>query len=234
LFKLDWNIKIGDLLTTVTIVVSVIALLISWSKDRYTKQKEQADGVRASVALAIAKLDRWQTLQLSGFQELQPVFVETSEMLAKDFNIITARDHLWKSINAQRTKISGKILDEQIESAYIGLFSHFPAIRPLFLTTIAQLRATEEEVLGEFLENTQQDVMGFEKQQKGYTSAMLGNALRSSAEKSRAELEKKSSATMEPVREFLFQVMSKPDSEILTNGLTPQPKVIDRTDRKTR
>ena len=32
--KLDWSIKVSDLLTSITIVVSVIALLISWSKDR--------------------------------------------------------------------------------------------------------------------------------------------------------------------------------------------------------
>ena len=32
--KVDWSIKIGDLLTMATIIVSVVALLISWSKDR--------------------------------------------------------------------------------------------------------------------------------------------------------------------------------------------------------
>lgn len=220
--KLDWTIKIGDLLTTVTIILSVAALLISWSKDRYGRQKEQADRVRSSVAVAITKLDRWQALQLSSFQELQPLFVEASEMLARDFDVVVTRDFLWKSINAQRTRIAGKILDEQVESAYIGLFSHFPAIRPLFLASLAQLRVAEEEVSADFLEATQRDVLSFENRREGYTSAMLGNALRASAARSRAELERKTNRIMEPVREFLLRVVSMDDAEILTQGLVPK------------
>ena len=132
---MDWSIKIGDLLTMATIVVSVTALLISWSKDRDSRQKEQANQVRVAVGTAVAKLDRLQALHLSAFQELQPVFVDTGEMLTRDFNVVAARDFLVKSINGQRTKIVGKALDEHIETAYIGLFSHFPAIRPLVNTT---------------------------------------------------------------------------------------------------
>jgi hypothetical protein len=219
--KLEWTVNVGNILTTMTIIVSVIALLISWSKDRYTRQKEQADRVRSAVARTIAKLDRWQVLQLSAFEEVQLVFIETSEMLAENFDLVTARDYLWKSINAQRTKIAAKILDEQIETAYVDLFSHFPAIRKLFLDTLSRLNSAEKEVTLSFLKATQQDVLALEKVKDGYTTAILGNALRATAAKHSAEFEAITSKIMEPIREFLIRVVGKTDSEILTEGIAP-------------
>jgi hypothetical protein len=219
--KLEWTVNIGNILTMLTIIVSVIALIISWSKDQYTRQKEQADRVRSAVARTIAKLDRWQSLQLSAFQELQLIFIETSEMLVKNFDLVTARDYLWKSINAQRTNIAGKILDEQIQTAYVDLFSHFPEIRNLFLDTLSRLNNTEKEVMLSFLKATQQDVLALEKVKDRYTTALLGNALRATAEKHSAEFEASTSKIMEPIREFLFQVVGKRDREILTEGIAP-------------
>lgn len=217
--RVDWSIKIGDLLTMATIIVSVTALLISWSKDRDSRQKEQADQVRVAVGTAVAKLDRIQALHLSAFQELQPAFVDTSEMLTKDFNVVAARDFLTKSINGQRTKIVGKALDEHIETAYIGLFSHYPAIRPLFLDTLRQLKAAEEEVLGAFLDATQREVMALRERKDDYSGGELERKLRGLAAEHRADLERKTASILEPARTFLLQVMTKSDGEILTHGI---------------
>lgn len=219
--RVDWSIRIGDLLTMVTIIVSVTAMLISWSKDRDSRQKEQADQVRVAVGTAVAKLDRIQALHLSAFQELQPVFVDTAEMLAKDFNVVAARDFLSKRINGQRTKIVEKALDEHIETAYIGLFSHFPAIRPLFLDTLRQLKGAEEEVLGAFLDATQRELMALRERKADYSSGELERSLRGIAAEHRADLERKTASILEPARAFLLQVVTKSDSEILTRGIAP-------------
>ncbi len=224
MIRFDRTVKIGDLLTIMTIIMSVVVLLVSLSKDRDLKRKEQADKVRTSVAVAITKLDRWQALQLSVFQELQPVFVEASEMLAKDFNIVAPRDFLWKSINAHRARISGKILDEQIESAYVGLFSHFHAIREQFLITLNQLKQEEKKAHDHLLKATQRDILSFEEKKKGYQSAMLGDALRASAKMSEEQLEEGITRLMKPLRDFLLDVISKPDAEILTQGLIQRPR----------
>jgi hypothetical protein len=157
--KLERTIQVGDILTSLTIAISVITLVISWSKDRSTREAERADRVRAAAAKALTQLDRWQALHLSLYQELQPAFVETSEMLQDDFTMVKTRDYLWKAINAQRTRIIAKILDERIETAYIDLLSHFPAARSLFLDTFAQLQTVENEVTGRFLVAAQNEVL---------------------------------------------------------------------------
>jgi hypothetical protein len=136
-------------------------------------------------------------------------------MLQDDFNMVKTRNHLWKAITAQRTRITAKMLDEQIETAYVDLLSHFPAARSLFLDTFAQLKTVENEITERFLVATQNDVLSFKDRKQEYTTAMLGNALRSSAAQHSQELYARSNETIQPVRKFLFDVIVKSDRDIL-------------------
>lgn len=213
--KIDWSIKIGDVLTSLTILVSVCALIISWSKDRLTREMEQADKVRTAAAKALIQLDRWQYLNSSIYQELQPTFVETSEMIQDDFDLVKARDYLWKAIDNQRTQIASRILDEKIQTAYVDLLSHFPASRDRFLKVFEQLRSLEEDVSEKFMVASQNDVISFNGKQQNYTSALLGNALRKTAATHKDELSAKSAETIRPVRQFLFDVIAKSNKELL-------------------
>ncbi len=99
--QLDWSIKVGDILTTLTIIVSVAALVVTWTKDRNARETAQADIVRTAAATAITQLDRWQSLNSSLYQELQPEFITTSEMLSKQYDVTKVRDYLWKIISNQ-------------------------------------------------------------------------------------------------------------------------------------
>jgi hypothetical protein len=107
----DRTLKAGDVLTSLTIIVSVVALITTLTKERDTRTREQADRVRVAAAKTLAKLERWQSLQLSLYQELQPVYVDVSESLARRFDVVAARDYLWKQVNAQRVRIAARILD---------------------------------------------------------------------------------------------------------------------------
>ena len=135
--KIEWTIKASDLLTSLTIVVSVVALLVSWTKDQDVRTREQADKVRTAAAKTIAKLERWEAIQLSLYSELQPIYVEVSEGLAKQFDVVTSRDLLWKRINTLRVKIAARVLDEAVETAYVDLFAYHPSIRGTFQGVMA-------------------------------------------------------------------------------------------------
>lgn len=214
----EWTVKFGDILTSVTILVSVSALVFSWSKDRLTRETEQADRVREAAATALTQLDRWQLLNESLYQDLQPTFVKTSEMLQEDFDLTKARDFLWKEINRNRTQIKEKTLNEKIFTSYVKLLPHFPETRGQYISTLDQLRALEEEISGQFLEATQLDVMSAQKKKMNYTTARLGNALRTTALKYKDKLLSQSEEIIRPVREFLFQVIATPDQKILQGG----------------
>lgn len=213
--NIDKTIKLSDLLTSFTIIISVIALSISWSKDRITRETEMADRVRSASALALTKLDRWELQNLSLYQELQPTFVETSEMLSEEYNIIKARDHLWRRINEERTLIARKVLDEKIMTSYFDLLSHFPDTRKQFQTLFERLRIIEQEISDDFLVESQNNIRHFDGRRDEYTSAMLGNALRFTASKHKERFKKKTDIAIEPVRKFLFDVISKSNKDIL-------------------
>lgn len=217
---IDYTIKISDILTAVltflTIVISVITLAQSLSKDRYLRQKEQSDLVRSAAAKVLAKLDRLQAIQLSLFNTLQPIFIETSEILIKNSDVDEARDYLWKKVNSERTLITAKILDEQIETAYIELCSHFSDIRDIFTKALIQIEVAEEKVLADFLMALQQDVLSFENKQIDYTTAKLGNALRRTASHYSSCLKHKTNIIALPVQGYLFNVIAMSDEEILS------------------
>jgi hypothetical protein len=213
--QLDWKIKVGDILTSLTIIVSVAALVITWTKDQDTRQTQQADLVRSAAASVITKLDRWQALQLSLYQELQPEFVATSEKLAEEYDIIEVRDYLWKTISNERIQISSRVLEEHISTSYINLLAHFPDTRRQFLDMFQQLSEIEERISGSFLKQSQQDILAFEGKEANYTSAMLGNALRSTAAKHKEEFIRETSNAIAPVRAFLFDVIAKTNAQIL-------------------
>lgn len=215
---LDRTIKTSDILTSLTIILSVVALLISWSKDQESRVREQADQIRTAAAKTLAKLERWQGLQRSLYSELQPVYVETSEMLARKFDVIAARDYLWKQINAQRVRIAARVLDEEIETAYVDLFAYRPSIRASFLSAVAKLKEAEETATSKLLLHTQTAVMSFEGKQVGYSTAMLGNALRDAASPIAEGFVRSSNETLEPVRNQLYLLISSDDQVLVSQN----------------
>jgi hypothetical protein len=218
---LDKTIKASDLLMSVTIIVSVVALVITWAKDRDVRVREQADRVRAAAAKTLAKLERWQTLQLSLYDQLQPVFVETSEMLDKEFNLNGTRDYLWKQINAQHTRISAKVLEEGFETAYVDLFAYYPSIRQTFLDVIVSLRAAEQTAVESLLLDTQRAVMSFEGKKSVYFTAQLGNALRGAAAHIRDKFVRDTNSALIPIRDQLYTLISTRDEGLLKKGAAP-------------
>ena len=89
------EVAVGDLLTTASILISLIALLFSWSQSRALVQREQANKVRDAAAKTLAKLQRRQTISTPLFDEIQPSLVETSELLVagdNDKKVIDGRE----------------------------------------------------------------------------------------------------------------------------------------------
>jgi hypothetical protein len=59
-FVLKREITIGDILTFLSIIVSVVALLSVWFKEMQIRKKEKANKVRTAAAKTLAKLERWK------------------------------------------------------------------------------------------------------------------------------------------------------------------------------
>jgi hypothetical protein len=220
-FTIVKEIKVGDILTSVSILISALAFLRAWTKDREIRNKEIADRTRSAAAITLAKLERWRDLSLWFFQSTQPLFVETSEMLTNQFDVVATRDFLWKKLNEVRTEVSNRVMKEQIEIAYVELAGYHPAVYDFFTSTIGTLKENQGEAYDKFIERTQRVVMSYKSRQAGYQTAMLGNDLRTVAYESQSALRAQTDQTLKPIHEFLINIIAESDKAILTRKILP-------------
>lgn len=221
---LNPEIGVGDILTSLSIIVSAVALAISWGRDRQIARKEQADKVRNAAARTLAKLERREELSLRLYDEVQPLFVETSEKLAEDpSNATIPRDYLWKRLEEARQSATLRILDEEIEVAYVELYGYIPAIYQPFVRTVAKLKAEDETTFRDMQEATQADVMSFEDRGQRFQSAELGNRFRRTGTKYRGSLQDKMESTIKPIQQFLLSVILKSDTALLSDTSSLKP-----------
>jgi hypothetical protein len=212
--RLDKTIKAGDVLTSLTVALSAIALVLSLARDRDSRTLEQANRVRAAAASAVVKLDRWQAVELSLYQELQPLFVELSEDFGRKYDVVAVRDKFWRQVNVERTKIARQVLEEQLGTAYLDITAHVPAARLRYQKALLELGRVEAQVTSEFLAGGEDAILGMPRTRANYHTATLGNALREQADRSLAALKEQSDRVLSSLREFLLSVIALPDAEI--------------------
>ncbi|MGE4489302.1 MAG: hypothetical protein AB7E95_07150 [Kiritimatiellales bacterium] len=205
---------IGHALTSVTILVSVCAVLFSWQQHRTILETEQADRIRDLIALALTKLRRWQVLHALLYDELQPLFIEASRMVEEDSDVKKVRDYLWKEIKQTRFGIRQRIADEEIHTAYIGLLSYRPELRAGFSSLLETLDESEEKLFQQFLQAVQQDVLSLSPG-SDYTPSDLGNALRKTTREYHREFLARASEEMRSIQDDLFNMAARSNHAIL-------------------
>ena len=208
------SIKVGDLLTSVSILVSVLALVITLGKDRQVRQKDQADKVRGVAARTLGKVERWSKLALFYYDEVDPVFVQTSELVAKNETLPAARDFLWRELKRIRIHAEERKLEEQLENSYVELFSYHPCVRTLFIHSLRNMSIAETSVFEQFLASAEMAV--FDSRGKPtFQTADLGNSLRDVAARARKDLETRFNPPLERLRDFLAQIVTKSDADLV-------------------
>jgi hypothetical protein len=221
ILEFDEQLDVGNLLTSLTILISLGALLSALAKDRRTRERELGDRVRAAAARTLGKLERWQQLSARLYQDVQPLFVDVSQKLHAELDAEAARDLLWRELAAARAAAELRIVDEEIESAYVELYPYHPSVQRRFTETMSRLKAIDAAVYFDFVEQTQAQVLAYDGPPKDYTSALLGNDLRLESARAERRLVNELVQAIGPVREFLVAVVSLSDKEIVSRARLP-------------
>lgn len=203
-----------EILTVVSILVSILVLLYAWRKDRVLKKKEYADRIRHASGLVTAKLERWRELALRFFDDVQPLITDADTMLIKEQKAILTRDFLWRGLVTARAASTRRILEEQIEIAYADLYGYDARIRTLFTSAVHLLREIDESTFGEVLEETQANVLNLSGAEGEVQSAHLGNALRETCADLASQLGSKLDEVLVPFREEMIKLIEANDSDI--------------------
>jgi hypothetical protein len=212
------EITVGDILTILTIVISLIGallgLLIASYKDRMLKRKEYADKIRHAAGSVIAKLERWRELSLRYFGDIQPTLTDADVRLVKRNDVKDARDFLWRNLTALRAQSTLRIVDEEIEIAYSGLYGYDPNIHAVYVAAIKKLKLIDEDVYTRVLMDTQENVVDIGNLAK-IDSADLGNALRETCGNLAGELDERLAEVVDGFRDIMIKLIQANDTEIV-------------------
>jgi hypothetical protein len=168
------NFSLGNL----SIIISILALVYTFYKDRQLRKKEYADKIRNSSGKIISKLDRWKELLLHFFDDIQPIITEIDGFLVQKGDVTEARDRLWIGLHRARAKTFQRIMNEQIEMAYADLHGYDPRIQELFTKTVEKMKSIDIELNKNFLYVSQREVLRLKERKRPLKSGQLGNQLR--------------------------------------------------------
>lgn len=133
------------------------------------------------------------------FFEIQPIITDADIQLTKDEDVIATRDTLWRNLLETITAKLQQMLAEEIELAYVDLYTYDPKVRELFHVAIDRLRMINDQTVNELLGATQTDVLSFRNEPKAdIHSAVLGNKLRGTAARLRSESQRARDAAIVP------------------------------------
>jgi hypothetical protein len=212
--EFERKLNIGHLLTVVSVLISIAALLVSRSKDQQLYAREQADRVRSAAGNALAGLERSSELAASLFDDLQPMFVRASERMASRAKPAVVRDLVWQETNAARAAVMRKMLDDNPQQAYVALYGYHPSLRDLVKAVTRQLEGRDDKVFSEFIAALEGEVLARRVDGPDET-AIAGNAMRGLARHFQRCLAATRERTAAPLEQFLSALVLSSDDEIL-------------------
>lgn len=211
------EVTVGEILTSLTILISLVAVSINWVADRKKERKGQADQIRVAASESWDKLDRWREIS-SSYQDFEPIFEDTSDVLKKTKDVIAARDFLRKSLTNVRAKNDRLILEERLEEASAKLYGYNPEMYRVFSCTLKQLKEAREKAFNGLLDNTQDIILHVDRGDWDNT-AVVTNRFREALFDYRQTLQNSLGAPLEQTRAPLFQVIGLSDDEILNGNV---------------
>jgi hypothetical protein len=216
MISFDPTVKLSDVITSLSFILAILALVYSQSKDRRTADQQRLAEARTVLSSGITKLERWTSLSESIFDEMQPTLVQTSEIWnEKDGDVIAARDHLWRELNRIYTGVSTKILDERISTAYIDLYRVSSTLPADYRRTLDELEKLAKEIRVKVLADTEQAVLSFSHKHGERVTAELGNALRAEVSRDRQIFREAEEKLIAPFLQRIVSDVAKTDGELL-------------------
>jgi hypothetical protein len=215
---IDPIVKISDLLTSVVILLSIGSLIITLKKEEHSRQIDQVNKIKSSAVDVIGKLAKWRSVSFLIFEQMDVIFVNTSEELMKDFeHPWQARDYMWKMLRIQRYKSLDKMLKYNLIGGFGNSGSYNPYIDLFFEEVLKRLREEEEAMfqIG-LLENSARYIdQYFDKGKDNYDVANLRNDLVNDAEKVKTIYDREIESIIEISRNKLMNIINMEEKDLL-------------------
>ena len=233
-FSLKKEVTLGDMLTPISVLLSVVALWFTWSHDANLKKQQYADQIRHSASTVTAKIERWSPLADRYFEDIQSTIVDVSEKIEATHKREPANRMLFRGLVQAEATASQRIVDEELEVAYIELYGYVPSLQKTFDSTIQRIKTAEVNAHDQ-ISSALQEKLTDDQVLKLPTSIQIGNVLRISAGEQRQQLRKRIEGIASPLREKMLTLIGLSDEDML-NGKKREaaPPCYARQDKQFR
>ncbi len=226
--KIDRTVKVGDILTSATILISITSLLYTWNADQQLRRREQANRIRVAAASSLVKFDAWKSISLSFFDEALVAYDDLKQQLLANYTYEPNRNHLWKRLLELQVEVQKAHLDDDVQGGLMDLYTYNPTVRPEVETLLRKADDTEREAFGVAREQSQ-DVLSnlfygaqsvSAAEYHGH-SADLYNKFAEINEQERQDLRNHIESLFKPSIDALKHLISLSDDELLANSKVP-------------
>lgn len=218
----QFSVTVGDILTSLSILIAALTLGYQLSKDRQDARRQQANEVRTASAKTLSSLERWAEISLYFFDQIQPLFVETSQMMQ---DRAKARDFLYKKLQEAHAAVYQKILDEKVIASYVEMYKFNPAFKPYFEQALNSMELQDNATFNDYLRSLQDEIFSAEYDPQTYEAAVVGNSLRKVTSAYHARYKAELRKILDPVDGFLSGLISRPDDDLLIPGNLKPPGI---------
>jgi hypothetical protein len=214
---LDRTVRMGDLLTSCSVLISAIGLIVTWTNETHSHRRQQADQIRNAAAVVLAKMDRWEEISFRAFSDLEPVSVEISRRFQNTSSPESVRDYAWTRIDAVAADTRSRQFEEQIEGAYVSLYGYDPKVRSQVRTTVQALDARQETMFADLEASSQRVILGADSRLAKAHPAILGDDLRRSMAAVRDRYRPEIEDGLATIRTSLERVATSTDDQLLAH-----------------
>jgi hypothetical protein len=137
-----------------------------------------------------------------------------SSVTARLDDVEMARDHLWKGLTEEKSKLEKTITDEQIETSYVDLLGYVAAIYEPFMTTMQSIHGINDQLFLSLLTDSQSHVLELDLSNGEFYGALFGNKLRRCSFQHKANAARLLELALYPIRSLLIGIVESTDSEI--------------------
>jgi hypothetical protein len=213
------EITVGTLITVASVLISALALAYGWRNDRQLRRKEYADRIRRAASVITAKLDRWQSLVLRFFDDIQPLLLEVERAAAAGEDTTAARYALLRGLYEQRAVTAQRVAQEEIESAHVDLYGYDSRIHQLFSGAIDQLQEVNERAFDQMKDLVQREIAALPPAATTTHAVLQEDALRRESAEIADAYKRDSDPILNAFRNEVLKLIEADDDHILARDV---------------
>ncbi len=208
------EVSMGEMLTSISILISLVGVSINWYQDRQIVIKKQSTQMKELSIKAFSNVLSWKDLNLHFYDRAEILIEEVAQSFASKKDKILARDIFWKGVTAIKNELDYEILQKDLKTFHFILLSNGLDYDSTFLITITYVNKILELNHKDYLQETQKAILT-EDIKNSLQTAILGNRLRAINDHYRNKTREIFKAESKKLESYLHSVIVATDKEIV-------------------